>query len=49
MKAVKANIKIDNNININFSEPISGITPGQACVLYDINDGHLLGGSFIGL
>lgn len=49
MKAVKANIKIDNNININFSEPISGITPGQACVIYDYNDGHLLGGCFISL
>ena len=49
MKPVKANIKIDNKIHIKFSEPISGITPGQACVLYDINDGHLLGGSFINL
>ena len=48
MKAVPAKINIDNNfVNIKFYEPISGITPGQACVLYNKNDGHLLGGGFI--
>lgn len=48
MKAVPAKINIDNDfVNIKFYEPISGITPGQACVLYNKNDGHLLGGGFI--
>ncbi len=47
MQAVEANLsKIDNGWEIDFLEPVSGITPGQACVLYD-KDGHLLGGSFI--
>lgn len=44
MKAVRAHI-IENKIV--FDEPVSAITKGQACVLYDINDGHLLGGAFI--
>ena len=47
MKAVKAIVNIDNNVRIQFIEPVSGLTPGQACVLYDIDDGHLLGGGFI--
>ena len=47
MQAVKANVKINDILNLEFIEPISGITPGQACVLYDVNDGHLLGGGFI--
>ena len=48
MQAVKAIAKINNNeTEINFNEPVSGITYGQACVLYDINDGHLIGGSRI--
>ncbi len=46
MHAVKAQVKkIDSTWNISFCEPVSALTPGQACVLYDINDGHLLGGS----
>lgn len=49
MKPAKADIKITDKIEICFHEQISGIAPGQACVLYDINDGHLLGGSFINL
>ena len=48
MQAVKANIKIeDSGVIIRFYEPVSGITPGQACVLYDINEKYLLGGGFI--
>ena len=41
-------IKYNNNFwEIKFAQKVSGIAPGQACVLYDINDKHLLGGSFI--
>lgn len=47
MKAVKAYVQCSDKINIEFLEPVSGITPGQACVLYDCADGHLLGGGFI--
>ena len=48
MKAVTADIEIlQESVNINFTEPVSAISKGQACVLYDINDGHLLGGGFI--
>lgn len=48
MPPVKAKIiNKEHFTSINFLEPVSGIAPGQACVLYDINDGHLLGGSFI--
>lgn len=47
MNAVKALIKVNKDVVIDFLEPISGIATGQACVLYDINDGHLLGGGFI--
>ncbi len=44
MQAVKAKI---NGVKIVFDEPVSAITKGQACVLYDINDGHLIGGAII--
>lgn len=47
MKATPAKITISDDVNIEFEEQVSGIAPGQACVLYDINDGHLLGGGFI--
>ena len=47
MKAVRASVDVNENINIEFLEPVSGLTPGQACVIYYINDGHLLGGGFI--
>ncbi len=48
MQPVKAHItnKEDRTI-IQFKEPINSIAKGQACVLYDINDGHLIGGAFI--
>lgn len=45
MKAVLATVGI-NGI-INFKEPVSAPAPGQACVLYNKNDGHLLGGAYI--
>ncbi len=44
MQVVKAKI---NGAKILFDEPVSAITKGQACVLYDINDGHLIGGAII--
>lgn len=48
MKAVRSQIKkLENSWQITFSEPIYGIAKGQACVIYDLDDGHLLGGSFI--
>lgn len=47
MKAIRANINISECVEITFLEPVSGITSGQACVIYDIEDGHLLGGGFI--
>ena len=48
MKAVEALISKENEgWKIKFDEPVSAITAGQACVLYDLKDGHLLGGGFI--
>ena len=48
MQPVKAHIyNQKDNIIIKFLEKVSGIASGQACVLYDIKDGHLLGGGFI--
>lgn len=46
MKPVKALI---DGCRVLFESPVSAPAEGQACVLYDINDGHLLGGSFITL
>ncbi len=48
MKAVKALVKkADSKVEIKFFEPVSGVAFGQACVVYDITDGHLIGGGFI--
>lgn len=48
MKAVEAAVSCGaGSADIVFKEPVSGIAPGQACVIYDINDHHLIGGSFI--
>ncbi len=48
MKSVLAGIEVNgDNVVITFKEPVSAPAPGQACVLYDKNDGHLLGGAFI--
>lgn len=45
MNAKKANINIlDDYAEIEFYEPVNSITAGQAGVIYDINDGHLIGG-----
>ena len=48
MPAILANVKKnENSWEIRFNSPVSGIAAGQACVFYDKNDRHLLGGSFI--
>ena len=48
MKAAPAYIELDGDkTTVMFENPVSSIAKGQACVLYDINDGHLIGGSFI--
>lgn len=48
MQSVRAHVKInEDNVLISFKEPVSAIAKGQACVLYNIEDGHLLGGAFI--
>lgn len=45
MQAQKAHVTICNNTaKIDFYEPVSSVTAGQAGVFYDINDRHLLGG-----
>ena len=45
MQAKKAHVNIINDIaEITFYEPVNSITAGQSGVLYDINDGHLIGG-----
>lgn len=48
MQAVPCYVtKKDNSVLIKFPQKVSAIAKGQACVLYDKDDGHLLGGSFI--
>lgn len=48
MPFVKAHVEIkDNETIMTFPEPVYSITPGQAAVWYDMNDGHLLGGGWI--
>jgi tRNA-specific 2-thiouridylase len=48
MPAIESIIEENNGYwEITFNTPVSGIAQGQACVLYDLNDGHLLGGDFI--
>lgn len=45
MQAKKAHVQIIDDIaEITFYEPVNSITPGQAGVIYDLNDGHLIGG-----
>jgi tRNA U34 2-thiouridine synthase MnmA/TrmU len=45
MQAKKAHvIVLDEAAEIIFDEPVNSVTPGQSGVLYDINDGHLIGG-----
>lgn len=48
MKAVLGNITFEKNqTTINFEGSVSGITKGQACVVYSAVDGHLTGGGWI--
>ncbi len=46
-KKAHINIFSDDYVEITFDEGISAITPGQAGVIYDLNDGHLIGGGTI--
>lgn len=44
----KAHVKLfDNFAEITFYEPINSVTSGQAGVIYDLNNGHLIGGGFV--
>lgn len=48
MQAKKARVNImEDKAEIEFYENINSITAGQAGVLYDINDGHLIGGGTV--
>lgn len=48
MQAKKAKVKIlQDQAEIEFYEPINSITAGQSGVIYDIQDGHLIGGGYI--
>lgn len=48
MPFVKAHVEIDGDFaEMTFPEPVYSVTPGQASVWYDLNDGHLLGGGWI--
>lgn len=46
MPAKKAKVQIidEKLAEITFYEPVNSITTGQAGVIYDLNDGHLIGG-----
>ena len=44
----KAHIQVfDDFADVEFFEPVNSVTNGQSCVMYDLNDKHLLGGGFI--
>lgn len=44
----KAHINIYGDFcDIEFYEPVNSVTRGQSCVIYDLDDKHLLGGGFI--
>lgn len=48
MPSKKAKVKIcEDKTEIKFYEPVNSITTGQAGVIYDINDGHLIGGGWV--
>ena len=48
MQATEVIVNIDESkTTIKFISPVYGVAKGQAFVLYDINDGHLIGGGFI--
>ena len=48
MPFVNAHVEINGeSAEMTFPESVYSITPGQAAVWYDLNDGHLLGGGWI--
>ena len=48
MPVKKARVKILEDVaEIDFYEAVSSITAGQAGVIYDLNDGHLIGGGTV--
>ena len=48
MKAQKAHITlIHSEANVEFYDSVNSVTPGQAAVFYDLNNGHLIGGGIV--
>ena len=48
MKAVPAEVEIfGSDAVVAFPQIVSAVAAGQACVIYDKQDGHLIGGAFI--
>ena len=48
MKAIPAEVEIlDSDAVVTFPQKVSAVAAGQACVIYDKQDGHLIGGAFI--
>lgn len=48
MSSVPARIKLNNTeAKVFFETPVNSVTSGQACVFYDVKDGHLIGGGEI--
>lgn len=44
----KAHVSVfDDFVDIEFFESVNSVTNGQSCVIYDLNDKHLIGGGFI--
>jgi tRNA-specific 2-thiouridylase len=48
MPAKKAHITIlDDVAEIEFYDDVNSVTPGQAGVIYDLNEGYLIGGGVV--
>jgi tRNA-specific 2-thiouridylase len=48
MVAVPAHVKLlEDRAEVCFDTPVNSVTSGQACVFYDKNDAHLIGGGEI--
>ena len=48
MQAKKVHVKFfEDYADITFYEPVNSLTPGQASVMYDFVDGHLIGGGVV--
>lgn len=48
MEHKKAHVRLcENFAYVEFYEPVNSVTNGQSCVMYDINDKHLIGGGFV--